>query len=286
FHQAQLLDLTGLWHLRLNQSERGARLMQEGADLRRLLGDKVGLQISLRSLGWIAYHRGQFTEAESCWQEAFQLAHEIRGHQESTYRHTGIAWLALFNRGDLVTVQTIAEEMQTRAIEINSQEWMRQAQILFGFLAGLAEDYTACRRFMRQVAYRRKYTYNIAWMLMGFCLAACGLGEMQAARQYLVQLLEMSLARKWTAVIAQCLPFAAVITADAGEAERAVELLALAFHHPLSPKGWLKKWPLLARLQVELKAALPADAFATAWKRGLTLELEATAHRLLTKLVG
>jgi predicted ATPase/DNA-binding SARP family transcriptional activator len=284
FHQAQLLDLTGLWYLRLNQSERGARLMQQGADLRRLMGDKVGLQISLRSLGWIAYHRGRFDEAVSCWQEAFQLAHEIRGHQESTYRHTGMAWLALFNRGDLVTVQSIAEEMQTRAIEINSQEWMRQAQILFGFLAGMAEDYATCRRFMRQVAYRRKYTYNIAWMMMGLCLAACGLGEMQAARQYLQQVLEMSLARKWTAVIAQCLPFAAVIAADAGEAVRAVELLALASHHPLSPKGWLQRWSLLTRLRAELETALSPTTFISSWEQGQAFELEATAEALLKEL--
>ncbi len=281
FYQAQLFDLTGLWHLRLNQPERGARLMQQGANLRRLLGDKVGLAISLRSLGWIAYHRGHFAEAESCWQEAYQLARETRGRQETLYRHTGIAWLALFNRGDLVTAETIAEEMQSHAFEISSTEWKRQAQILLGFLAGMAEDYAACRNYMEQAAYRRKYTYNIAWMRMGLCLAACGLGEMQKARERLEQVLEMSLARQWPAVIAQCLPFAALITADAGEAERVVELLALAFHHPASPKGWLAKWPLLTRLRTELESELSATSFATAWERGEALDLEMTAQALL-----
>ena len=281
FYGARLLELVGLWHLRLHRPERGARLIRQGADLRRLLGDKVGLAISLRSLGWITYCRGHFAEAESCWWEAYQLEHETRSRREIAYRHLGIAWLSLFNRGDFDTAQTIAEELRTRSLEISSREWQRRAQILFGFLAGMAEDYAACRRLMRQVAYQRRYTYNISWMMMGLCLAACGLGEMQTAKEQLAQLLHMSLARRWPAVIAQCLPFAAIITADAGEAERAVELLSLAFHHPRSPKGWLKKWPLLTRLQLELKAALPADVFAVTWERGQALDLEATAHALL-----
>jgi hypothetical protein len=121
-------------------------------------------------------------------------------------------------------------------------------------------------------------------MMMGLCLAACGLGEMQAARQYLQQVLEMSLARKWTAVIAQCLPFAAVIAADAGEAVRAVELLALASHHPLSPKGWLQRWSLLTRLRAELETALSPTTFISSWEQGQAFELEATAEALLKEL--
>ena len=284
FYVARLLELVGLWYLRLNQPEHGSRLIQQSANLRRLQGDKNGFEIALRSLGWVAYHQGYFTEAKSYWQEANQLANEIRGSQETAYRHTGIAWLALFNEGDFTTAQAIAEEIERRGIEVNSREWMRQAQILFGFLAGVAEDYATCRHFMEQAAYQRKYTYNIAWMMMGLCLAACGLGEVQTARQQLVQLLEMSLARKWPAVIAQCLPFAAVIMAEAKEIKQAVEFLALAFYHPRSPKGWLKRWPLLTRLQAELETALSPTTFANLWERGQAFELEAMAEILLKEL--
>jgi hypothetical protein len=284
FYVAFLLDYTGLWYLRLNQSERGTRLIQQGANLRRNLGDKIGLSDSLGSLGWIAYHSGHYTEAEANWQEGYQLTRETGDRQETALMRMGLAWLTLFNQGDFAAVQALAEEVQTIALEINSREAKRRAQILFGFLAGLNEEYAACRQLMHQAAYQRKFTYNIAWMMMGLCLAACGLGEMQIARQQLQQVLEMSRARKWPAVMAQCLPFAAIIKANGTEAGRAVELLALAFHHPLSPKGWLEKWPLLTRLRAELEAALSPAVFATAWERGQALDLEATIQTLLAEL--
>jgi DNA-binding SARP family transcriptional activator/predicted ATPase len=284
FYQAHLLDNTGLWYLRLHKPEHGTRLIQEGADLRRELGDKVGLTNSLDTLGWIAYHCGHFAKAEHCWQEAYQLAHEIKARQATILRRMAIAWLALFNRGDFATARTIAEEIQTVSFEIDYPEGKRRAQLLFGFLAGMDEDYTACRQFVGQADYRRKFTYNIAWMMMGLCLAACGLGEMQTAKQYLVQVLDMSLARKWPAVMAQCLPFAAIIKANAGDLGRAVELLALAFHHPLSPRGWLDKWPLLARFRTDSEAVLPPAVFVKAWEQGQALDLEVTVRALVEEL--
>ncbi len=195
----------------------------------------------------------------------------------------GLAWLTLFNRGEVAAVRAMAEEVQTIALAINSREGKRRAQLLFGFLAGMGEDYAACRQLVQQAAYQRKFTYNVSRMIMGLCLAACGLDEMPTARQHLQQLLDMSRAYTWPAVMAQCLPFAAIIKAKTGEPERAVELLGLAFHHPLSPKGWLKKWPLLTRLRAELEVALSPAVFATAWKRGQGLDLEATVQALLVE---
>jgi tetratricopeptide (TPR) repeat protein len=281
FYQAKLLDQAGIWCLRLNQSERGARLIQQGASLHRDLGDKIGLSNSLGSLGWIAYHCGQYAEAEANWQEGYLLACETGDRQESALMLMGTAWLTLFNRGDFAAAHALAEEVQAIALEINSPEGRRRAQILFGFLAGMNEDYAACQQLMQQAAYQRNYTYNISWIIMGLCLAACGLGEVQTARQHLEQALEMSQMRNWQAVMAQCLPFAAIIKANAGEVRQAVRLMALAFSHPLSPKGWLDKWPLLMRLRAELEAVTSPVDFATAWEQGQALDLEATVQMLL-----
>jgi len=67
YYLAQLLDNTGLWYLRLHQPERGTRLIRQGANLRRNLGDKIGLSYSLNTLGWITYHSGHYAEAEVNW---------------------------------------------------------------------------------------------------------------------------------------------------------------------------------------------------------------------------
>ena len=80
--------------------------------------------------------------------------------------------------------------------------------------------------------------------------------------------------------------FAAIIAAKSRQSERATELFALVFHHPLSPKGWLGQWPLITRLRAELEATLPPEHFQVAWQRGETLDLLATAKDQLAELVG
>jgi hypothetical protein len=78
-----------------------------------------------------------------------------------------------------------------------------------------------------------------------------------------------------------CLPAAAMIMAQEGHAERAVELVALALQQPQMAVGWLKKWPLLADFQATLRESLGEDVYQTAWERGKTLEIEAIVADLL-----
>ncbi|MCB0098918.1 MAG: hypothetical protein KDE46_24460, partial [Caldilineaceae bacterium] len=133
-------------------------------------------------------------------------------------------------------------------------------------------------------ANRHRFPANRVWELIGLCLAACGLDDGQAAQQLLQQLLELSHIYHWPSNYAIALPFAAVMADNANQPERATELLGLAYHHALSPKGWLHCWPLLARLQTKLKSGLGHAIFEVAWARGTALDLEATAETLLAEL--
>jgi hypothetical protein len=119
---------------------------------------------------------------------------------------------------------------------------------------------------------------------MGLCLAACGLGDRPAARQHLQQVLKICLIHQWPPNAAKGLTFAAIIAAQCDKPERAAELLGLVFHHPLSPKGWLTQWPLIARLRAELAATLTPEHFQKAWQRGEKLDLLATAKEQLAAL--
>ena len=95
---------------------------------------------------------------------------------------------------------------------------------------------------------------------------------------HLQRVLEISLIHQWPPNAAKGLTFAAIIAAKSGKSEQATELLALVFHHPLSPKGWLGQWPLITRLRAELEATLPPEHFQAAWQHGETLDLLATAR--------
>jgi hypothetical protein len=117
-------------------------------------------------------------------------------------------------------------------------------------------------------------------------MAACGLDELPAAQQHLQRVLEISVLHHWPPNAAKGLTFAAIIAAKSGKSERATELFALVFHHPLSPKGWLKQWPLITRLRAELEATLTPKRFQAAWQRGATLDLWAAAKEHLAELAG
>ena len=70
------------------------------------------------------------------------------------------------------------------------------------------------------------------------------------------------------------MPAAALILAHDGETERAVELIALAFHHPASPAKMLGKWPQVVILGAALEAKLPPKIHAAALERGQNLDIE------------
>ncbi|MEZ4674842.1 MAG: hypothetical protein R2932_11440 [Caldilineaceae bacterium] len=198
-----------------------------------------------------------------------------------------IAWLAFFNRGDLAMLQMLAEEVQQAALSICDPENKHRSLSMFGFLAGMREEYESCRQFFQQ-ALLLNYAYfpfTTFWEQVGLCLAACGLDDLPVARQHLQEILRISVIHQWPPNAAQGLTFAAIIAAKSRKSERATELLGLIFHHPLSPKGWLAQWPLITRLRAELEATL-LEHFQAAWQRGTLGDLLVTAKAELAELTG
>jgi predicted ATPase/DNA-binding XRE family transcriptional regulator len=286
FYQGYLLKDLGILYITLGQSDRGDTLVQRSLDVRRAMGDLDGLVTSLGAMGWIMYNRGCYTAAEAYWQEAHQTRHMARHFSGSACFQ--LAWLALFNHGDLDRAGSLAEQLQQAAFEIGDAESKHRSLGLLGFFAGIREEYPACRQLFQQMCSLNfpYFPFTTSWEQIGLCLAACGLGDVPAARQHLQRILVMSLIHEWPPNTAKGLAFAAIIAAKSGQAERATELLALVLYHPLSPKGWLTQWPLIARLRAELEATLTPERFQATWQRGATLNLLATAQEQLAELAG
>jgi tetratricopeptide (TPR) repeat protein len=286
FYQGYLLKDLGILYIALGQSERGDTLVQQSLDLRRAMGDLDSLATSLGAVGWIMYNRGCYTAAEAYWQEAHETRRMARHLPGSAYFQ--LAWLALFNHGDQDRAGSLAEQLQRATVELGDAESKHRSLGLLGFLAGMREDYPACRQSFQQMCLLNfpYFPFTTSWEQIGLCLAACGLDDLPAARQHLQKVLEISLIHQWPPNAAKGLTFAAIIAAKSGKSERATELLALVFHHPLSPKGWLEQWPLITRLRAELEARLTPERFQAVWQRGETLELLATAKQQSTELAG
>jgi hypothetical protein len=77
------------------------------------------------------------------------------------------------------------------------------------------------------------------------------------------------------------LPVAAMIVAHEDDPERAAEILGLIYHHPASPKPWLKHWPLLQQFLLNLEGQLNVRVYTSAWERGQTLDPEVVVMDLL-----
>jgi predicted ATPase/DNA-binding XRE family transcriptional regulator len=286
FYQGYLLKDLGILYIGLGQFDQGDTLVEQSLVVRRATGDPDGLASSLGAMGWIMYNRGRYSEAEAYWQESDQIRRMARNFLGSTYFQ--LAWSAFFNHGDLDRAGSLAEELQRAAVAIGDAESKHRSLGFLGFLAGMREEYLACHQLFQQMHLLNfpYFPFTTSWEQIGLCLAACGLGDLPAARQHLQRVLEISLIHQWPPNAAKGLTFAAIIAAKSGQAERATELLALVFHHPLSPKGWLGQWPLITRLRAELEARLTEERFQAAWQRGATLDLFAAAQEQLGELAG
>jgi len=117
--------------------------------------------------------------------------------------------------------------------------------------------------------------------LVGLGNVACVLGELERSRQYLPQALEDTTKSGMRPTALSALVGLAHLSAEEGDPDQAVELLALAFHHPASAQVMKDRaQDLLTRLESEL----PPEAFAEAMERGRARDLEATVQGLLSEL--
>ncbi|MFW6184898.1 MAG: hypothetical protein ACOC8X_13955, partial [Chloroflexota bacterium] len=68
-----------------------------------------------------------------------------------------------------------------------------------------------------------------------------------------------------------------------GQKERAVRVLGLVDDHPLSARGWMEKWGLLAELRASLLRELGREQYRSLWEEGKTDDLEEVATEVLSE---
>ena len=163
---------------------------------------------------------------------------------------------------------------------------MGWAQATLGLLACVKEDYLRGVRLCQQGA-------DAGWLpetgdlaAFGLSIASCGLEDYEAASVQITKASYFLTKMLGQVGIIACLPVAATILANRGQPIRAVELLALAFTHPVRASGWMEQWPLLDRLRTELEETLGAEAYSAAWEHGRLLDAEAVLEKALHELAS
>ena len=124
---------------------------------------------------------------------------------------------------------------------------------------------------------------EMCWAIAASGYAARGLGHIPQAGQFLYETLCTAAEIRTFIPLMLVLPGIALIVADRGEVERAVELYALASRYPfVANSRWFED---VAGKQIAAVAAtLPPDVVTAAQERGRTRDLEATVVELLVAL--
>ena len=115
-------------------------------------------------------------------------------------------------------------------------------------------------------------------------IAARELGDTPEARQHLCHALEIAQESGAVPPLMWALPAMALLLADEGENERAVELYALASRYPLVAKS---RWfaDVVGNTLAEVAATLPVERVAVLQERGRARDLDATVAELLSRTV-
>jgi predicted ATPase/DNA-binding CsgD family transcriptional regulator len=258
---------------------------KEGVRLTRELGDVVDMAMFIGALGMAEAELGRFDEAEKLLHERIRVCKEIGKPSGIALSLAHLSRLVYFVQGDFAKCRRVAEEALTLSINVNNLNGRGWALTALSLLAGVEEgDYPRARSLGDEaVSVSQSLRHIEHFASIGLAIAAYGLGEYQSACRYLIMALGNRGAKPSVVWLTLCLPTAAMMYAHRGYHERAVELLAFAFTHPVRATGWMERWQLLNQAMVALKSELGAGVYAAAWERGSTLLIEDVTAALLTQ---
>jgi predicted ATPase/class 3 adenylate cyclase/uncharacterized protein HemY len=279
---ATALSLNNLGNLayRLGEYPKAKSLYQESLALKKEIGDRKGTASSLNNLGNVAMALGEYAEAKQLYQESIAIKREM-----------GDEWglgLSLMNLGQVTEAlqeHREAEKLYQESLalfrEIGDRQGIASSLSNLGnLLSALGEHVQARQLYQESLALRRETGDRLGTV---YCLndlgsVAMDLGQEAEAQGHLGEALRTALTIQAVPAILASLSEMARFLAHSGEKERAVELLALALHHPAGDQGTKDG---AQRLLEKLKSELPADVVSKAEQKGQALAPEKTAHEIL-----
>jgi tetratricopeptide (TPR) repeat protein len=154
-----------------------------------------------------------------------------------------------------------------------------------GMVEIIEGDYARAVRLLREgvAAARRVRSYNIGTCAVLSSLAALRQGQTSPSRRYLYEGLQTALEQGTYLPLLYGLPLAAAFLLEDGQAERAVELYALALEQPfVASSRWYAD--VVGQHVADAAATLPPEVVAAARERGRARDLWATARGLVAEL--
>ncbi len=252
------------------------------------LGGAANQAFGLSELGVILMYAGKYAEAHDMLWQSLDLYRELGGHTMVAFVQGWLA-VACLAMGEYEQARSLTQQATADVIGRRGAESGRAFMLHYsGWVALTLGAYHEAEAWLQQSVAAHRQAGNAA--MVGWPLAQLGyvhwrLGNRAQAELELLEVIRTS-ARQHTFVpLMLALPPIALMLAEQGAAQRAVELYALAWRYPILANAQ-SSVDSLGKPLAAVMAALPPEAAAAAQARGQTLDLWATAAALEAELTA
>jgi tetratricopeptide (TPR) repeat protein len=270
----------------LGQLEEAEALARRSCVVHAELGDSANRVFGLGELGLILVWGGKYDEACTVLRQSLALYQDLGNRTMSAYVQGWLA-LGLLGRGQYEAARSLSQQAtaQTRelpgatsglAFMLHYSGWVALTLGSYREAGALLLESLALHRQIGDVGHlslplaQLGYTH---WLL----------GDRPRAQAELLEVVETAVRQRAFTPLLLALPAIALMLAEQGHQERAVELYALAWRYPLlaNSQSFIDSYG--QRLDL-LVAALPPDSAAATQARGRLLDLWETAASLEAEL--
>lgn len=280
YYCAKALHRIGYCYGNSEGHEKYMKYTREAMELAREIGDKFDLAVALGNLASGGFARGEYDDGESYLQESLILAEEL-GDRVSLAHSTMQDGIYHFLHGKIEEAKLLAEKGLMIASDLNFSVTTAYSLAVIGLCEAITGAYGKAVDLAIRSEEIPSNPFGGFLARWAQTIAYCGIGELEQAKRNGEKVLQITLEFNWPAMITWLLPVYVIISAQEERWDEAVSLLALAETHPMSILGWAEKWDIYNQIKGELAAELDQDQYQKAWNKGLNLELEETAARLI-----
>jgi predicted ATPase/transcriptional regulator with XRE-family HTH domain len=270
----------------LGQVEEAEAMARRGYALHEDLGDSANRVFGLGELGIILMWAGKYDEACRVLQESLELYQDL-GNRAMTVYVQGWLAVAYLGAGQYEAARTFSQQATAQARDLRgATSGLAFVLHYAGWVALTLGAYREAEALLEEsVALHRQSgdAGHASWPLAQLGFIHWLLGNTSRAQAELLKVIEESDRQHAFTPLLLALPAIALLLAERGCTERAIELYALAWRHPLlaNARGFIDSYG--QRLDAVVTILSP-DIAAAAQARGQALDLWGTAAVLNAEL--
>jgi predicted ATPase/DNA-binding SARP family transcriptional activator len=271
--------------LHVGQIDTAETYLRKSLSILRPMNNPALLSDPLSVLGTNLFFAGKFEECIASYEEAWAIHKELGLPQEPMSANVGMT-SAKINLGRYAEARVQAQRDLPRYRRINNRWYIGFTLFNLGRIE-LVEG--AASQAWKHLQESAEILENINMLTVLpdvlFCLAYTArlLKDRQQAIQYMIQAIKIVIETKQLNPMRFELPGMALLLADQGQVERAVEFYSTALKSPyITNSRWFDD--IAGQHIAELSTTLPQDVLAAAQKRGQARDLWETLNEILDEL--